>query len=332
MNRVVRFHETGGPEVLQLEELPVPAPGPGEVLIRVKALGLNRAESMFRLGQYGVDPVLPSSIGYEAAGVVEGLGQGVTGLDLGDAVSVVPSFAMTEYGVHGEVVLAPAHAVVVHPARLSFEEAASVWMPFITAYGGLVDLADIQSGDTVLVSASSSSVGLAAMQIAHRVGARAIALTRTEAKKQQLLDAGADAVIATAEEDVPTRVAELTGGQGARVIFDPVGGEALADLVEAAAHGAHIILYGVLDRAPAPLNVGDVLFKHLTIRGYELFEITTDDRRRAEAVAFVTDGLASGELTPAIDSVFPLEEVVEAHRYLEGGGQVGKIVITVPGD
>lgn len=332
MNRVVRFHETGGPEVLQLEESPLPQPGPGEVLIRTRALGLNRAESMFRLGRYGVDPVFPSGIGYEAAGVVEALGAGVTSLAVGDAVSVVPSFAMTEYGVHGEVALAPTHAVVAHPERLSFEEAASVWMQFITAYGGLVDIAGVRSGDTVLVSAASSSVGLAAIQIAHKAGARAIALTRTGAKRQQLLDVGADAVIATVEEDVPARVSELTEGRGARVIFDPVGGEALADLVAAAAHEAYIVLYGVLDPAPAPLNVGDVLFRHLTIRGYELFEITTDDRRRAEAVAYVTEGLASGELTPTIDRVFSFEEIAEAHRYLEAGGQVGKIVVTVPGD
>ncbi|MEU0804937.1 zinc-dependent alcohol dehydrogenase family protein [Streptomyces sp. NPDC005970] len=329
MNRAVRFHETGGPEVLRLEEVPVPVPGPGEVLIRTRALGLNRAESMFRLGQYGIDPVFPSGIGYEAAGVVEALGEGVSGLSVGEAVSVVPAFAMTDYPVHGEAILAPAGAVVAHPERLSFEEAASVWMQFVTAYGGLVDLAGVRAGDTVLISAASSSVGLAAIQVAHKAGARAIALTRTSAKREQLLAAGADAVIATAEEDVAARVGELTGGKGARVIFDPVGGPALADLVKAAAHEAVIVLYGVLDRTPTPLNVGEVLFKHLTIRGFELFEITADDRRRAEAVAFVRDGLAKGELTPVIDKTFPLEAIADAHRYLEAGGQVGKIVITV---
>jgi NADPH:quinone reductase-like Zn-dependent oxidoreductase len=113
------------------------------------------------------------------------------------------------------------------------------------------------------------------------------------------------------------------------VIFDPVGGPALADLIKAAAHEGVIVLYGVLDRTPTPLNVGEVLFKHLTLRGFELFEITTDDRRRAEAVAFVHDGLAKGELTPVIDKTFPLEAIADAHRYLKAGGQVGKIVIAV---
>lgn len=330
MNRAVRFHETGGPEVLQLEEVDTPQPASDEVLIRTRALGINRAESMFRLGKYGIDPVFPSGIGYEAAGTVEALGDGVNGLAVGDAVSVVPSFTMVDYSVHGELVLAPAHAVVAHPERLSFEEAASVWMQFITAYGGLVDLAGVRAGDTVLISAASSSVGLAAIQIAHKAGARAIALTRTSAKRQQLLDAGADDVIATTEEDVAARVHELTNGEGARVIFDPVGGAALADLITAAAHEGHIVLYGVLDSTPTPLNVGEVLFKHLTIRGFELFEITTDSQRRAEAVAFVAEGLANGELTPTVDKTFPLEEIAEAHRYMEASGQVGKIVVTVP--
>ncbi|WP_245182498.1 zinc-binding dehydrogenase [Streptomyces montanisoli] len=202
-------------------------------------------------------------------------------------------------------------------------------MQFVTAYGGLVSVAGVRPGDTVLISAASSSVGLAAIQIARKAGARAVALTRTNAKRRQLLDAGADEVIATAEEDVPARVRELTDGVGARVIFDPVGGTALADLVTAAAQGAIVVLYGVLDRTPTPLNVDELLFKHLTIRGLRLFEITADDQRRAEAVAFVTDGLAKGELTPTVDKTFPLEDIAEAHRYLEAGGQVGKIVVTV---
>ncbi|GHH87616.1 NADPH:quinone reductase [Streptomyces sulfonofaciens] len=329
MSRAVRFHETGGPGVLRLEEVPEPVPGAGEVLIHTRALGLNRAEAMFRRGEYGIDPVLPSGLGYEAAGVVAAVGGGVTGLRVGQAVSVVPSFSMTDHPVHGEAVLAPAHAVVAHPEQLSFAEAASVWMQFVTAYGGLVDTAGVHPGDTVLIPAASSSVGLAAIQIAHQAGARAVALTRTGAKRQRLLDAGADAVIATTEEDTVARVRELTGGEGARVIFDPVGGTALADLVEAAAHEAVIVLYGVLDRASAPLDVGTVLFKHLTLRGFELFEITTDDERRAAAVDHVRRGLATGELRPVIDRTFPLDDIAEAHRYLEAGGQIGKIVVTV---
>lgn len=332
MNRIVRFHETGGPEVLQIEDVPVPQPGPGEILLRTRALGLNRAEAMFRSGEYVIDAVFPAGNGYEAAGNVEALGEGVSGLSIGEAVSVVPSFTLVDYPVHGEHVLVPAHAVVAHPTSLSFEEAAAVWMPFVTAYGGLIDTAGAREGDTVIITAASSSVGLAAIQVAHRVGARAVALTRTSAKREQLLAAGADEVIASAEEDVVARILELTDGHGARIVFDPVGGPVLAQLVTAAAHEAHLVIYGKLDTEPMPLDVGEVLAKHLTLRGFELFEATLDPQRRAAAVEFVRDGLADGAFTPAIDRTFSLQEIVAAHEYMEAGGQIGKIVLTVDQD
>jgi NADPH:quinone reductase-like Zn-dependent oxidoreductase len=328
MSRVVRFHEIGNADVLRLAEVPDPVPGPGEVLIRTRALGLNRADSMFRLGQYRVKPVLPSGLGVEAAGVVEATGADVFHVAAGDAVSVVPSFAVTEYAMHGELVLAPAHAVVAHPERLSFEEAASVWMMFATAYGALFEVADMRAEDTVVIPAASSSVGLAAIQIARLTGARTIALTRTSAKREQLRKAGADVVIATAEEDTTARILELTGGAGARVIFDPVGGPALAGLIAAAAPNAVIVVYGVLDRAPAPIDMAAVLFKCLTIRGYTVYETTLDAGRRERAVRFIYDGLADGVLTPVVDVTFPLEAIADAHRYMEAGAQIGKIIVT----
>jgi NADPH:quinone reductase-like Zn-dependent oxidoreductase len=329
MSRSVRFHVTGGPEVLVVEETQVPRPGPEEVLIRTRALGLNRAEAMFRRDQYVVSPAPPSLIGYEASGEIHAVGPAVEGLTIGDAVSVVPAFAMTQYGVHGELVLAPAHAVVKHPPSLSWEEAASVWMMFITAYGGLIDLARLHDGDTVLVPAASSSVGLAAIQIARMVGARPIGLTRTRAKRQRLLDAGAEAVIVTAEDYLVPGVREITRGEGARVVFDPVGGPGVAELVAAMAPHGIFVLYGALSPEPGPLPVMDVLAKHLTIRGYELFELTLDDERRKAAVDFVQAGIIRGALAPVIDRTFPMDAIVDAHRYLETGNQVGKIVVTV---
>jgi len=325
----VRFDRIGGPEVLRLEEVKVPAPGKGEVRIRARALGLNRAEVMFRTRTYVYDPIFPSGIGYEVAGEVEALGPQVEGLAVGDAVSVVPSFTMTDYPVHGELVLAPAHAVVKHPETLSWEEAASVWMAFITAYGALIDLADLQVGEAVLIPGASSSVGLAAIQIARSVGARPIALTRTSAKKQRLLDAGAEAVIATEEEDTAARVHELTDSLGARLVFDPVIGPSLDYLATATAPQGMIVLYGALSNEPAPLPLGQLLSKHLTIRGYELFELTMDEERRNAAIEFVLDGLRRGVLTPVVDRVFPLAEITEAHRYMESSAQVGKIVLSV---
>ncbi len=143
---VVRFHAVGGPEVLKLEEIDVPPPGPGEVQIRVHALGLNRAEAMFRSGQYLEEPKLPARLGYEAAGAVAAIGPGVQGFQVGDAVSTIPSFSLNAYGLYGELANAPVHAVVHHPASLSWEEAAAVWMQYLTAYGALIDIGGAPGG------------------------------------------------------------------------------------------------------------------------------------------------------------------------------------------
>src|SRR5262249_26127138 len=163
MARVVRFHRIGGPEVLQIDTLDVPAPAVGEVRIGVQALGLNRAESMFRSGQYLEDPKLPSKLGYEAAGTVEAIGAGVEGFKVGDAVSTIPAFPRGKYGVYGDVAFAPAAAVANHPSSLSWNEAAAIWMQYLTAHGALIDIAKLTQGDAVVIPAASSSVGLAAI-------------------------------------------------------------------------------------------------------------------------------------------------------------------------
>lgn len=183
MARVVRFHQTGGPEVLKIEDLEVAPPGPGEIQIRVHALGLNRAEAMFRRGQYLEDPKLPARLGYEAAGTVAAVGPGVQGFQVGDAVSTIPAFSLNSHGLYGELANAPAHAVTHHPPSLSWTDAAAVWMQYLTAYGALIDIAGLQNGDAVVIPAASSSVGLAAIQIANKVGAMPIALTRGSAKR-----------------------------------------------------------------------------------------------------------------------------------------------------
>lgn len=327
MSKIVRFHATGGPEVLTLDDVEVREPGQGEIRIRTRALGVNRADAMLRSGHL---MELPSGIGWEASGEVDAIGPDVEGFTIGDAVSMIPSFRVTDYPIHGELAIAPAAGVVKHPGTLSWEEAAALWGQYLTAYGALIETAALQAGDTLLVPAASSSVGLAAIQIARNVGARPVALTRTSAKRQQLLGTGAEAVIATTEEDVATRVNELTDGQGARVIFDPVGGPALARLIRAAAPGGTVIVYGALSIEAATVPALELISKSLTIRGYKVFELTTDLERRKVAIDWILDGVARKILRPVIDTTFPLEDIVEAHRRLESGSQVGKIVVTVP--
>jgi NADPH:quinone reductase-like Zn-dependent oxidoreductase len=329
MARVVRFHKTGGPEVLQIEQLDVPPPGKGEVQINVKALGLNRAESMFRSGQYLEDPILPARLGYEAAGTVAAVGPDVKGFKVGDAVSTIPSFSLNQYGLYGDLANAPVHAVTHHPSTLSWEEAAAVWMQYLTAYGALIDIGKLAKGDTVLIPAASSSVGLAAIQIANRVGAVPVALTRGTSKKKALLDAGAAHVIATDEQDLVKEVFQVTQDKGARVVFDPVGGPTFNKLVQATTRGGILFLYGALSSEPTPLPLFDVLSKWATIRGYVLLEITGDPERLERGKAFVNEGLADGTFKPLIARTFPLEQIVDAHRFLESNQQVGKVVVTV---
>ena len=182
MSKVVRIHEQGGPEVLRLEELEVGAPGNGELRLRIEAIGLNRSEAAFRAGQYPGKPKMPTLMGYEACGTVEALGDGVKDFKVGERVCVLPTYRLGEYGVYGEQAIVPARSVLPAPPALSPIEAASIWMQYLTAYGALIDIGKLAKGDTVLIPAASSSVGLAAIQIANRVGATPVALTRGSSK------------------------------------------------------------------------------------------------------------------------------------------------------
>ncbi len=329
MSRIVRFHRTGGPEVLQIDELDIGRPNAGEIRIRVRALGLNRAEAMFRSGAYLENPNLPAKLGYEASGEIEALGEGISGFAVGDKVSTIPSFSMNQYGVYGEAAIVPAHCVTKYPEKLSWSEAAAIWMQFLTAYGALVEIGGVAKGEAVLITAASSSVGIAAIQIANSLGAVSIAATRTGAKRDALLKAGAQHVIATGQQDIAKEVMRVTGGKGARIAFDPVAGRGIEVLAAAMASGGTIFIYGALANEPTPLPLFPALAKNLNLRGYTLFSIVDKPQTLERGKRFVIDGLASGRLRPLIDRSFPLQEIVAAHRYLESNQQVGKIVVTV---
>lgn len=330
MPRVVRFHNFGGPEVLKIEDIDIGEPGENEVKIKVEAIGLNRAEIVFREGKYlERDVNFPSRIGYEAAGIVEAVGSKVTNCKVGDKISTIPSFSMARYGVYGDTAIVPATAVAHYPDNLSTFEATSIWMQYLTAYGALVEFGKTQPDDFVVVTAASSSVGFAAIQIVKGIGATVIATTRTVAKKQALLDAGADHVVVTDEEDLERKVHQITKGKGARVIFDAVAGTFLKDLADLAAPEATIFIYGALSMMSTPFPLMMALKKGLIIRGYTLFEITGNPERLERAKKYVVDGLKSGKLKPVLDKTFTLEEIAEAHRHMQSNEQIGKIIVSV---
>ena len=327
--KIVRFHECGGPEVLKLEEVPTPEPGQGEVRLRVQAIGLNRAEVLFRQGKYVVRSHPPCTLGYEAAGVVEAVGDGVDKKLLGRRFSTVPAFAADKYGVYGEVAIVPAYSLAAYPEKLSPEQGTSIWMQYLTAYGALVQLGKITRGDFVLITAASSSVGIAAIEIAKAQGAVSIATTRTSKKKAELLSLGADHVIATQEEDLVKRVAEITSGKGARVVFDPIGGKGVQLLCQAAAQYGTIYEYGSLAMELTPFPLLITLPKGLSMRRYSIFEVVGVPELRAHAEKYVFQHLEKGDFKPRIAKTFPLSKIVEAHRYMELNEHIGKIVVTV---
>ena len=329
MPKIVRFHETGGPEVLKIEDLPLAQPGEGEVRLNVEAIGLSRAEVMLRQGRYLDAPELPSRLGYEAAGIVDAVGPGASDIHVGDRVSTLPAFSMGEHGVYGESAIVPSYAVAGYPGNLSPAEGAAIWMQYLTAFGALIDIGRLKEGDAVVITAASSSVGLAAIQITKAAGALAIATTRGAEKKQFLLDAGADHVIVTNEEDLAETVMAITVGKGANLIFDAVGGPLLEMLADAAAPGALIVEYGALSPAPTIFPLFSSLKKDLTVRGYTMFEIVKDAERLARGKQYTYEGLDSGALKPLIDRTFTLNAIVDAHRYMESNQQKGKIVVTV---
>ncbi|MGA5036685.1 zinc-dependent alcohol dehydrogenase family protein [Streptomyces capoamus] len=330
MAATVRFHETGGPEVLRLEDVEPGEPGPGEVLLRIEAIGVNRADGLFRGGVY-IEPVkqFPARLGTEAAGVVEAVGPGVTAVAPGQPVSVVPGFSPNDYGVYAERALVPASAVLPRSPEVDPVSGAAVWMPYLTAYGALVEVGGVRAGDVAVVTAASSSLGLAAIRTANRLGATPVAVTRTRAKRQRLLDDGAAEVIVSDEEDVAGRVLELTGGRGAEHVLDAVAGPGVRELARAVAAGGTLLLWGMQSGEPTPFPGFDLGMPPLNMRTYTVTrEVLAVPERMRRAVAFVDSGLRSGTLRPEVDRTFPLADVVAAHRYMEAGAQYGKIVLT----
>ncbi len=330
MAQIVRFNEIGGPEVLRLEECELAQPGPSEVRIRVQAIGLNRAEVLFRQGLYLEAPELPGArIGYEAAGIVDAVGSEVTDFKIGDYVSTIPGFSQSKHGVYGEQAIVPARFVAHMPESISPSESASIWMAYLTAYGALVELGQMSAGQYVLVTAASSSVGCAAIQIIRDAGAIAIATTRTAEKKQALLDIGANHVIVTDDQLICEHVDTITSGHGADIIFDAIAGPIMGDLARACAFEGTIFVYGALSLKPTPFPLRATLKKGVGVRGYTMFQITKDNERLARGKDYVSSRLQSGTFKPIVAREFDFADLASAHEYMESNQHLGKIVVTV---
>jgi NADPH2:quinone reductase len=326
MAQVIRFHRTGGPDVFQVDEIDVRHPRENEVRISVEAVGLNRSDSILYHGQHPVVPSLPSLLGQEAAGTIESVGASVTGLAIGDAVSIIPRMA-PEFGTMGSLILAPAAFVIKHPQNLSMIEAAALWAPFLTAHGCLFGAGNLRSDEHVVITAAASSVGLAAIQLANLAGAIPIAVTRNGSKAEQLRAAGARHVIVTQDEEVGVAIRRLTNNKGTELVIDAVAGGGIIDLAGAIAFQGRYVLYGILSGEPTPLPVAAIFASHLTIRTSVLDPTVVD---LSGPIADIVQAIEAGRIRPVVDKVFELDDVVEGFRYLESNRQFGKIVLTMP--
>ncbi len=324
--RVTVLRELGGAGVLKLETIDVPDPGPGEVRLLVSAIGLNRSEAMFREGRLRLKPELPSRIGYEAAGIVESVGPGVTEFAVGDSVATLPRMETNAQGAYGEAMTVPARFIVRNPDALDMAECAALWSSYLTAHAGLAYLTPIARGDFVLVTAASSSVGPAAIQIARMLGAQPIAVTRRRAKADAIARMGVTGMIVTDEQDLCDQVHRITGGRGVALIFDPVGGPAVSTLADVSAPYGTIVLYGALDASPAPLPLRALIEKNIAIRGLGLHVEEVPHRTR-DGITFIHEGVARGLLKPLISERYRLGEIVEAARALDAMDHVGKIIV-----
>ncbi|CAJ0546559.1 Ff.00g011860.m01.CDS01 [Fusarium sp. VM40] len=325
--------------MLQLDEIAFEHPSAGELLLKVSAIGINRMEAFYRAGGFGLPKALPAMLGSECAGTVLAVGEGVNEFSIGDRVATIPGFTSVpgfatempghECAVYGEQAYVPAEMTVKLPNGMSFVDGAALWMQYSTAWNSMVDTAHLQKGEYVLLTAATSSVGIAAAQVAKSQGAIPICTTRSQSKVAALKSLGIEHVIVTDEQDIVEEVARITDGIGCRVIYDPVSGKDMGKLLDSLTINGLLLVYGVLDLSPAVIDPLKGMAKFATIKFSAVFQTLLNAEKRAKMTEFVLRGVINGALRPVVDKTFPFQDIVEAHRYLESNQHVGKIIVTV---
>jgi NADPH:quinone reductase-like Zn-dependent oxidoreductase len=322
-----RIHEDGGPEVLRVEQAPDPVPGPGDVLVSLRAASLNHLDLWVRKGLPSVPK--PRILGADGAGTVEALGEGVSGFEPGQRVVINPGIehgdritVVGEHtdGTHAELIAVPATNVHPLPDGLGFEEAAAFPLVFETAYRMLVTRAAVAEGEWVLIWGIGGGVASAALAIAKAVGARTIVTSTSDAKLAHAAELGADAAIPTA--DARERVKEITGGRGADVVVEHVGEATWATSLAVVRQGGRVVVCGATTGPNPPAQLHRIWWKQLDVLGSTMG--TREDFEGAYEL------VKSGRAKPVIDRVFPLSEARSAHERLESGEQLGKVVLTIP--
>lgn len=321
--KAIVFDQPGDPDVLRCADVPDPQPSEGELLVRVHATAVNRADLLQRMGNYTPPPGASPILGLELAGeVISGAGE----WQPGDRI-----MAVVTGGSYAELAAVPAGMALRIPDNLSYEQAAAIPEAFLTAQLNLFTLGRLERGETVLIHAGASGVGTAAIQLARAAGARVLTTAGSAEKLAKCSELGAEVGINYKTESFLERVREVTDGRGVDVILDFVGAAYWNDNLSALALGGRLMLIGFLGGASGSLSLGAIMQKNLTISG-TLLRRTPFDKKIAltrDFAAFGLPKLASGELKPVIDRVYPLEQAADAHRYMASNQNTGKIVLRV---
>ncbi len=321
--RAVQVDRFGGPDVMQLVDFPLPEPGPDEVMIEVRAAGVNRIDLLLRSGRHHTPPNLPFVPGREASGIVKKLGPEVSGIRADTAVAAL----VGRPGAYAEFMSVPARKVVPMPEGLDWASAASLPTAWLTAWYGLHHLARVKEGEIVLVHAAASGVGDAAVQIAKHLGARVIATAGSDEKVAWALANGADWGLNYEREDVLAETSRVTEGRGVQVVLDAVGGRMFALSLKAVGSRGRVVALANVSLEDSVINTRDFYPKNATVYGFQMSRLLEEGYDPRPDLAALMGLLASGILRVHVDRVFPLAAAPEAHAYLEERRNRGKVVL-----
>ena len=333
--RALTLQTPSNSESLKLIDVPLPSPQKGEVRLKLTSIGLNRGDLLFTQNRYFIKPAAGSRIGFEGAGIVDAIGPDTTtNLRLGDRVGICPmSFDVGTQGCLAEYGVYPHNALIPSPDTLNDYETGSIWMAYFTAWGGLIDAGQLIKGETVVITAASSSVGIAAIQIANMIGATPIATTTSEEKAEVLKSHGAKHVIiqtrnADAIDHYVNKVRDYTLNKGSDLVFDAVSGPMSHALIKASKREGRIIIHGMLDRLPMDIHAGVLMKRLLTLKGYTVDQTLACEKTKKLAVSSIHKGFENKQLKTIIADSFSLENYEQAFSYLKSNQHLGKIIIT----
>jgi NADPH:quinone reductase len=319
--KAARFHEIGGPEVLRVEDVDKPKPGPGQALVKVHVVGVNFADTLLRRGAYISQPSLPETPGYEAAGTVEEVGPGVESRLVGQRVVALAEHCYAEY------VSAPAEGLIPLPDAVSFETGAAFPVQALTAYHMLFTVDKVDARKTVLVHAAAGGVGLAAIQMAKLAGARVFGTTSSQDKARLAKEMGADEVILYNETNFAEEVHRLTSGRGVDLVLDSVGKATQEGSMKSLAPFGHLVSYGIASGVPDPVEIPPLYEKSLKVSAFWLFTVLRIPEVARAGVEQVLSWITAGQLRLHIGLKLPLGQAAEAHRRMEARETVGKILL-----